>query len=493
MIKLRTILLYDYLYLIITIIVLLYSLLFTNLCYYQSNYTIDDTVIIGYIDKVDIDGSQLKMEVYGKEKIIVNYQFKTESEKLNFDFNLGDKIKAEGEMIEPPINRVFNLFNYQNYLYRNKIHYLFNANNIKKIENNKKLKYKIKQAIINRINKIEKSKHYLKTFILGNTKEIDKDIYKSYQINGVNHLLAISGMHIAFLSLSLMIILKKLKIEEVKRYIIVIIFLFFYMFLTNYIPSVLRATLFFCLLSINNIYYFHIKTINILLLTLSILLLFNPYLIYSISFQYSFIVSFYLILFQSLINKGKNYITKTFIVSLIAFLAGFPLSIYYFYQINIFSSLINIIFVPLITLILFPLSLITFILPIFDSFFAFLVNIMEQLSLMIMKIDFGVLILAKPNIILVIVYYAVITMILYKWQFNHYRYILLLILLILVHYNNNYFNINPYLVFIDVGQGDCIFINLPFNKGSLLIDTGGKDDMKEKWQIKNNQYSIEEI
>ena len=92
--------------------------------------------------------------------------------------------------------------------------------------------------------------------------------------------------------------------------------------------------------------------------------------------------------------------------------------------------LIGIIFVPLITLILFPLSLITFILPIFDSFFAFLVNIMEQLSLMIMKIDFGVLILAKPNIILVIVYYAVITMILYKWQFNHYRYILLLILLI---------------------------------------------------------------
>ena len=48
-------------------IMFFYSLLFTNLCYYQSNYTIDDTVIIGYIDIVDIDGSQLKMEVYGKE------------------------------------------------------------------------------------------------------------------------------------------------------------------------------------------------------------------------------------------------------------------------------------------------------------------------------------------------------------------------------------------------------------------------------------------
>ena len=47
--------------------------------------------------------------------------------KIKFYFNLGDKIKAEGEMIEPPINRVFNLFNYQKYLYRNKIHYLFNA------------------------------------------------------------------------------------------------------------------------------------------------------------------------------------------------------------------------------------------------------------------------------------------------------------------------------------------------------------------------------
>ena len=44
---------------------------------------------------------------------------------------------------------------------------------------------------------------------------------------------------------------------------------------------------------------------------------------------------------------------------------------------------------------------------------------------------------------------------------------------------------------IDVGQGDSIFIKMPNNKESILIDTGGKISYnKEKWMIRNKNTSI---
>ncbi len=491
MIRLRTILLYDYIYILLATIAIIYSLLVIYLYPRNSLYNLDDEVIDGYIDNIIIDGDQLKIELLGKERIMVNYWFTSKMEKDNFDLCLGDRVKLVGTISKPRTNRVFNLFNYRQYLYYNGIHFLFNATSIERVASNNQLKYQVKQMIIKRINNIDKSKEYLTAFILGNNKNIDYEINRSYQTNGINHLFAISGMHVSFLALTILFLLKKLNIEEIKRYIMVMLMLLFYMFLTNYSPSVLRATLFFCLLSINSIYYLHIKTINILLLTLVILLLFNPYLIYSIGFQYSFMVSFYLILFQTLINKYNHYILKVLIVSSIAFLASIPISSFYFYQINIFSPLINIVFVPLVTFILLPLSLLTFFMPILDNILFIFIIIMEKLSIIINNFSIGVLIMAKPSILLIIIYYSFITLFLYKLKSNKYIYIIPLIITMVIHYNHNYFVRDPYIVFIDVGQGDCILINLPHNKGTLLIDTGGSFTFKrEAWQIKNNQYQL---
>jgi competence protein ComEC len=65
--------------------------------------------------------------------------------------------------------------------------------------------------------------------------------------------------------------------------------------------------------------------------------------------------------------------------------------------------------------------------------------------------------------------------------------------MIIIHNNINYFNFNPYVVFLDVGQGDSVFINLPNNQGNILIDTGGKMDYGNKsWEERNHKYKIGE-
>jgi competence protein ComEC len=490
LIKLRTLLLCNKLYIILVIVSLSYSYLITNYYPYHSKYNINDTIISGYIDNIKIDGNTLKILLIGKESIIVNYYFETLDEKESFSLKLGDYIKAVGNINEPKSSSVFNLFDYKKYLYHNKIYYLFKATKIEFIKENYRLRYKIKQFIIDHIDRIPKSSNYVKALVIGDDDGFKEEVTNSYQLNGVSHLFAISGSHITFLSIIILYLLKKIKVEENKRYYIVILFLLFYMFLTNYAGSVLRSVVFFILISLNKMYYFNIKTVNILLLSLFVLLISKPGLLYDIGFQFSFLISLYLIIYQGVISKTNNYIKELFIISLISFLVSIPICINNFFQINLLSTLINIFFVPYVSFILFPLSFLILLFPFLDNILFFFIKILESISIFLSNIKIGDIILSKPSFIIIILYYIFITIgingILYKKKI----YVIPLILLIIIHFNIAYFNNLPYVAFLDVGQGDSTLISLPHNMGNILIDTGGKLSFKSDWQIKNSEYKI---
>ncbi|HHT38345.1 MAG TPA: DNA internalization-related competence protein ComEC/Rec2 [Mollicutes bacterium] len=490
MIKLRTILLYDPLYLILTIISLLYSFVMMNYFPYTSKYKMTDTTVEGYIHNFKIDGNKLNILLKGKERIIINYYFETEEEKNSFPFELGDNIKIYGEMEKPKESSVFNLFDYKKHLYRNKIFYLFKADKIELISKNTRLRYSIKQKMIKHIDNIGKSTSYVKALVIGNDDEFKESIADSYQFNGVSHLFAISGSHITFLSIIILWFLKRIRVEENKRYYIVIFILIFYMFLTDYAGSVMRSVVFFSLLSLNKMYYFHIKTINILQLTLFVLLIFKPSLLYDVGFQFSFLISLYLVKYQPFISSIKNYIKQTFIISLIAFLVSIPICINNFFQINLLSPIINVLFVPYVSFILFPLSFLCLLFPFLDNLIFLFVIVLENISLYLSTLKIGEIILAKPPFIIILIYYFLISVGINKMAVKKYFYLIPLVILIFIHNNINYFSRYPYLVFIDVGQGDSIFISLPHNKGNVLIDTGGKISFEQPWQQKNNTYKI---
>ena len=475
--KLNLILQFNWFYYLLIAFSFLYSFIYFKM---PKISMIDDNSdsFNGIITNLKINGDLLIVEILGNEKIIGNYYFKTEVEKNNFikDYQLGDKVEVNGTFNKPNNNTVFNLFNYRKYLETKKIYYLMDISNIKKIANNKNIFYKIINLIDKRINTY-KSKKYLKAFILGKTDLLDDDIKTNYQELGVSHLLAISGMHISLFSGIILFLLKKCHIGGNISYFITILFLLFYMKLTGNTSSVSRAVILFMLLTFNKMFNFKLSTLKIWCFTFSIIIFKNPYSLVDVGFQFSFTVSFYLILLQKNLTSN-NYFIGLLKISFVSLLVSLPISIYYFYQVNFLSIIWNLIFVPLISIIIFPLSLITFIIPYFDALLYLLINIMESIAGVCNSIKMFQFIFGKPSLIWIFLYYLIITLWLYKKYFV-FKYVLIGLLVF------QYFKLliipNNFFMMIDVGQGDSLLIH--YNNVSILIDTGGKVSyQKEKWQ-----------
>jgi len=440
----------NYLYSFV-ILVLIYVYIITSNLIYFPKYNLEVKEIIGTIESVKINENKITYIVNGKDKVIVNIYDQ-------LPLKIGDVVKVKGELKIPNTNTIFHLFNYRNYLLSDKIYFQMNGD-IQKIGETNSIFLKLKRNIVNHIEKYQ-SKAYLKTFILGDTSSIDNNIMESYRNNGISHLLAISGMHITLLADVIFKLLNKIKNNKSINFIIVSVFLCFYAFLVSFSPSVIRAVSMFILVNIKNRYHLKIKSIDILILLASILLILNPYYIYNLGFIFSFIISFFLMKFGS----NGNYIASLFKTSLIAFLASIPILINNFFQINLLTTFFNLFFVPFVSFLIFPISLLTFFIQPLDYLFFNLTNLMGNISLFLNQINSVIVLKAVPFYAFLIYYISIYYILKSK------RYYLILIVLF-IHANINNFNHSNYLTMVDVGQGDSFLLQLE-NK-NILIDTGG--------------------
>lgn len=449
-----------YIFKILTILSLIITIIYTKYYPFKSVFNTNDTEFIGIVEDYIIKDNQIKISLKSKERIIVTYKY---TGKVFNNLSYGDKIKVTGVLKEPSTNNIFNNFNYKKYLYNKKIYYIIEASKIDKIQNNNNHIYTIKNLLYTRINSL-KSSNYIKALLFGDNK-LDKEIKTSYQINGISHLFSVSGFHINFITSIIYFYLDRVTYNKKIKYITVDIFLVLYLLLCN-TTSLLRCTVMNILLSINHLLKLNIKKIDIVLLTLILCIIINPFIIYDIGFIYSYTISFFLILYKNK-YKTNNKLLKIIYISLISFLVSLPINIYTSYEINFLSIILNIIIVPIVSLILLPLSLLTLIFPILDNILYLITSILEKISLYTSNINIFKQILSKPSIILIIIYYLVIILILSKNK----HYYLILILLIF-HKTIPLYNSNLEVVMFDVGEADSMLISTPSKKVNILIDTG---------------------
>lgn len=474
--RLKIILQSNIFYLILIIFSIIYVFYFTKIKKHNSIYDSNQKEVVGTISKIIINDDNIKLTLKSKEDIIVTYYYKSKEEINNL--KLGLKVKVFGELKKPLNNTIPNIFNYKNYLETKKIYYLFTAKDFDIVDNNISFLYRIKNYLIDRCNKID-SLGYIKSLVLG-INDIDEEIDNIYKVNGIMHLFAISGMHISLLSSLLLKLLKKFIKNNDLIMIVIIIFLILYSMLIGFTPSVTRSLYMYILLNINKRFKLNISNLKIIILVIIIMILYNPFYIYDIGFLYSISTSLGLIIYSKSINKS-NKIISLFKISLIANIFSLPITINNNYQINILTLVINILVVPLVSYIIYPLCLLTLFIPLIYSILKIGIIILELISKLFYKIKFLIIIMPKMNIAIIITYYFFLLLII---KYNKRIFKLFLFLVLIFNKYSYLFDNNAYIYFFDVGQGDSSLIVSSKHKEVILIDTGG---------LFANYYPIENI
>ena len=251
----------------------------------------------------------------------------------------------------------------------------------------------------------EDEKALAKALLIGYRVELDKDLVQAYSNTGVVHLIAISGLHLAFIYSILYWLASRislLKRNKIIQQALILCCLWSFAFLTGAPPSVLRAAVMFSCISLGSVFNKQSYIYNSLFASAFILLCYDPFLLWDVGFQLSYIAVSGIVWLHPYIyrwlyfkNKKADYIWNLAAVSIAAQILTVPLCFYYFHQLPLLFLPANLLVIPLSTialsgcLILIALSIV----PVTAYAAGFLVSavlwLMNQTVLMINAVPFA--------------------------------------------------------------------------------------------------------
>ncbi|MFJ9383153.1 DNA internalization-related competence protein ComEC/Rec2 [Peribacillus sp. NPDC101481] len=469
--------------------------------------------IITFTDQPNIDGNSLKGFVSSEkgERLVLRYKITTEleQEKLGRFLRIGLSCPAEGTLQIPDKNRNENSFDYQRYLLRQGTHWIFKADSISfqecKVVGNPILvsirNLRLKGITYIREHFPEESSGFVTALIFGDQTYIDEGDLTNYQRLGLVHLLAISGLHVSFLTGLLFYFGIRVGITRERMMMAILIFLPVYMLLSGASPSVVRSCLMAMLFFLLLLFKKRISAGAAIGSAYMALLFIRPNMLYDIGFQLSFAVTFSIIMSSSIFLQYPKKTTQLFIVSSICQLAALPILLFHFYEASILGVFLNVLYVPLYSIILLPFSLISlFIHLLLPSLGQPLISLLNYTFILCNKaaegasdlplasIPFG-----KPPFIMMLLLVISLLGLYLTWEVSFEKskiWCVIIIVLLLLQYNLQRFSPFGEVQIIDVGQGDSILISLPFNRGNYLIDTGGQITFPiDMWAKKRKKFN----
>jgi competence protein ComEC len=434
--------------------------------------------------------SNSNSQTYHINKIIIY-----DSDKLNY--KIGNTILVSGQIIK--FQKASNPGQFDEYLYykTNNIDYKVYADEVEILDSDYsrffQFLFELKRKFIGIYYKILPMKNagVLSAMILGEKALLDSEVKQLYQQNGISHILSISGLHISLLGITLYKLLRKIRISLFPSTLISVFIIVSYGILTNFSVSTNRAVVMLIIFMGADLIGRTYDIISATALSALIICIISPLQIVNAGFLLSFGAILGIGILYPIIASFfpiKNFIIDGLFVSFSIQVMTTPLLLYFFYEIPTYSMLINMIILPVSSIIVLMAILsgligcITLPISIFLIGSVHYILIFYELVCRIgMTLPKNSLILGRPSLTVIFTYYCVILLfIALNNKVKTKRSILLGILLFVILIKPT--NVEFKVTFLDVGQGDGIFFMTP-NKMSFLID-GGSTDVKSVGQYR---------
>ncbi len=265
----------------------------------------------------------------------------------------------------------------------------------------------------------------INALLLGQRQEISPKLIQSYTGAGAIHILAVSGLHVGIILLILNFIFKP--IEQIKngktiKLILVVTLLWAFAFVAGLSASVVRAVAMFTAVAIGWQVNRPTNVYNTLTISMFFLLLFNPYFLFDVGFQLSYLAVFSIVWIQPLLYniwkpkfKLLDYFWKLLTVSVAAQFGIIPISFYYFHQFPSLFFVSNLVIIPFLGVILLGgvliilLSLLNLLPNILSATYNYLIHIMNwvvdwvarQEDFLFRDISFSILMVISSYVIII--------------------------------------------------------------------------------------------
>ncbi len=211
----------------------------------------------------------------------------------------------------------------------------------------------------------EEQRNLTLALLLGEKQQLDQSFYRLTQRMGIAHIFAVSGLHVGFVGALLLFLFRLIGLERSWiSFGCLAVMLSFYCIVTGLQPSAIRAAMMLLLAALALRLLRPPAAIDFLSLAAIVLLLDNPFLLYTAGFQLSFGVTLVLLLFVRPVQKklswiGSKRLRDSLAVAIAAYLGSVPLTAWHFYTLSMLSPLYNLLLVPIVSLLV-PLLLLAF-------------------------------------------------------------------------------------------------------------------------------------
>ncbi len=329
----------------------------------------------------------------------------------------------------------------------------------------------------------------LAAMMLGEKSGMDTEVKSLYQAGGIGHILAISGLHLSFLGIGTYQMLRRCVGSYGISGLVGSLILMAYVLMIGFTVSVVRSFVMFLFRVGADMTGRHYDAPTALAVSAVIVLFWRPLYLYDGGFWLSFLAVLAMIL---LLPEFREHSFQGLWASLCVNLMLLPILLYYFFEFSVYSTLLNLLIVPLTSVLLMlgmAGSAACLVVPAAGSLIlkscCILLGLVERSCELMLTLPGARWVGGRPEWWQMAVYYGVLFLVFFLWKkYKKTAFLLIYGLGVLVLTWRFEERGILSVTLLDVGQGDAIFIRGP--GGDTFLVDGGSSDVS-----KAGQYRIE--